>query len=502
MITIVIADDEKLIRTGLKIILQENLDIPLEILEAKNGKEALDLCNEKKPDLLITDIRMPIMDGVELMKNLASMQRKQNIIVLSGYDDFQYAKVAIQSGALSYILKPVDKKELIAAVKNAIMEVSKEEKSSNEKKLRQLFENGRLDGKLVLPEIKIKNGLHCISVYGNNAAAVIEQVFEGKNYYVIAQTRNSVCIVYFFEGPKLDIDATPLKDFIIGISSPADDYSMLRKLRNQSIIAAMESFFDVQTGIAYEKDKKIGIYYYNKENSVQSFPEIEDNYEKMIAGCGILDSSEIQKNVNKLFAPFYSNEKQEKSEKENSIGANLSAKKLFYLYKRITSNMFSRFFNSVESDIYLHMKGIMLENIFECEKLLDWKTAICDYVVYVSALLKQNTKQSPYITEALEYIKTHFTKNINMAIVANQVSVNYTWFSEKFKEHTGMNFNEYLKGLRIEESKKLLEKGCYKVYEVAERSGFSDVKYFMKQFREETGLSPTEWSNQHKMKNL
>ena len=59
MITIVIADDEKLIRTGLKIILQENLDIPLEILEAKNGKEALDLCNEKKPDLLITDIRMP-----------------------------------------------------------------------------------------------------------------------------------------------------------------------------------------------------------------------------------------------------------------------------------------------------------------------------------------------------------------------------------------------------------------------------------------------------------
>ena len=90
-----------------------------------------------------------------------------------------------------------------------------------------------------------------------------------------------------------------------------------------------------------------------------------------------------------------------------------------------------------------------------------------------------------------------FKKNINMAMVANQVSVNYTWFSEKFKEHTGVNFNEYLKRLRIEEAKSLLEKGCYKVYEVAERSGFSDVKYFMKIFREETGLSPTEWSNKH-----
>ena len=84
-----------------------------------------------------------------------------------------------------------------------------------------------------------------------------------------------------------------------------------------------------------------------------------------------------------------------------------------------------------------------------------------------------------------------------MAMVANQVSVNYTWFSEKFKEHTGVNFNEYLKRLRIDEAKKLLEKGTYKVYEVAERCGFSDVKYFMKIFREETGMSPTEWSKKH-----
>ena len=71
------------------------------------------------------------------------------------------------------------------------------------------------------------------------------------------------------------------------------------------------------------------------------------------------------------------------------------------------------------------------------------------------------------------------------------------WFSEKFKEHTGVNFNEYLKRLRIDEAKKLLEKGTYKVYEVAERCGFSDVKYFMKIFREETGMSPTEWSKKH-----
>ena len=69
MITIVLADDEKLIRAGLKKILLENVDIPLEIIEAKNGEEALEQCRNKRPEILITDIRMPVMDGVELMKN-------------------------------------------------------------------------------------------------------------------------------------------------------------------------------------------------------------------------------------------------------------------------------------------------------------------------------------------------------------------------------------------------------------------------------------------------
>ncbi len=138
MITIVLADDEKLIRAGLKKILLDTIDIPLEIIEAKNGEEALQACKEKKPEILITDIRMPVMDGVELMKNLSAIEEKQKpaIIVLSGYDDFSYAKAAIQSGALSYILKPVDKKELCSAVNSAIMNCLKEEKEQNEEKFR------------------------------------------------------------------------------------------------------------------------------------------------------------------------------------------------------------------------------------------------------------------------------------------------------------------------------------------------------------------------------
>jgi two-component system response regulator YesN len=206
MITVVLADDEKLIRAGLKKILLDSIDIPLEIIEAKNGEEALKLCQEKQPEILITDIRMPVMDGVELMKNISQLEEVQRpaIIVLSGYDDFSYAKAAIQSGALSYILKPVDKKELITAVNSAIMDYQKEEKEKNEEKFKQIIEKGRLDDVSGLPEITVKNGLRCIVIYGRNSAAALEAVMKGRRYYVVEQIRNSVLIVYPFDGVEVD----------------------------------------------------------------------------------------------------------------------------------------------------------------------------------------------------------------------------------------------------------------------------------------------------------
>lgn len=486
MITIVLADDEKLIRAGLKKILLDSIDIPLEIIEAKNGEEALEFCKEKKPEILITDIRMPVMDGVELMKQLSELDEKQKpaIIVLSGYDDFSYAKAAIQSGALSYILKPVDKKELISAVNSAIMNSQKEEKEQNEQKFRQIIEKGRLDDVSGLPEITIKNGLRCIVIYGKNPIQAVEAVMHDRRYYVVEQTRNSVLLVYPFDGVEVKYDPTYLDTYIVGISGPADDYSMLRTMRRQARTAAMQSFFDAETGMMLERQRRGGLYYWENDTHISDFTQLDEGYEKMISHCDIASPEEAQKDVENLFNCFKDN-------------AKLNSETLCYLYRKITSNMFTRYPGFTDSDMYLHIKSIMIENIFEFANLPEWQSSVLDYAVYLAALLKQDTKESPYITEALAFIKTHFKKNINMAMVANQVSVNYTWFSEKFKEHTGVNFNEYLKRLRIEEAKKLLEKGCYKVYEVAERCGFSDVKYFMKIFREETGMSPTEWSNKH-----
>ncbi|MCQ2598285.1 MAG: response regulator [Treponema sp.] len=473
MITVIIADDEKLIRAGIKKILAENIQIPLNILEAKNGAEALELCKTEKPDVLITDIRMPVMDGVELMKQVSALDENPAIIVLSGFDDFSYAKAAIQSGALSYILKPVDKKELVSAVSEAIENSCRAEQEKNEQNLKVIAAEGRIGSENSFDTDSFPNGYYVLSVSGQNSLSFIEKILKTVKYYVLEKKKDFSFLVIPKEALFLiteDVESVP---GVIGVSNPEKSLSNLKVSRRQSVCAFLQSFFEKEEG----KKKKV-FHYKEQEND---YSRIDSEYEKLTGRLEISEPSDIQKSLTKLFVFDQSLEK--------------ASEELYYLYSKIISDLFKRFPAYTEKDLYLNMKSIMIERLWLLKDLEEWKVYVRDYCIYLSALLSRGIVEHPFIEEALEYISKNYTKNINMAIVANHVSVNYTWFSEKFKEHTGVNFNEYLKNLRIEEAKRLLEKDCYKVYEVAERSGFGDVKYFMKTFREITGKTPTEWKN-------
>lgn len=479
MIEIVIADDEKLIRAGIAKIIKTSITIPLEIKEAKNGKEALEICKVDEPQVLITDIRMPIMDGVELMKNISELNPKPNIIVLSGFDDFVYAKSAIENGALTYILKPVDKTELINAVEQAITKYKKDEKKKTEDTLKNIISEGRIDKSTSISDSDFANGYYVINILGNQCRTSISQVLHSITYYTIESKKDFESILIPREALFLIESDFSLNQYKIGISSISTNISSLRFFKKQAFEALLQSFF---------RNSKSGIFRYEEENSKEDFSNLNDKYEKYISKLSISTPEEIVSEISKLFT-------------FNTENIKKSACELHFLYSKITEDLFSRFPIYSEKDLYLHLKTIMIENILIFTNLSDWLKNICDYSIYLSELMKKNNVEYPFIKEALEYVKANFNKNINMTMVANHVSINYTWFSEKFKEHMGMNFNEYLKKLRLEEACRLLQKDCYKVYEVSERSGFGDVKYFMKTFKEATGLSPSEWKKNHSIEN-
>ncbi len=116
MNTILIAEDEKFIRKGLVTMVRRS-GVPVEtILEARDGEEALELLRQNQVDLLITDIRMPKMDGIALVSQLGALDHQPMVLVISGYDDFSYAVEMLRSGAFDYLLKPVERERLFEAL--------------------------------------------------------------------------------------------------------------------------------------------------------------------------------------------------------------------------------------------------------------------------------------------------------------------------------------------------------------------------------------------------
>lgn len=470
VIKLLVTDDEKLIRAGIKKILTEAFEGSLEIFEAKNGKEALDFILLENPEIVITDIRMPILDGVELMRTLRAMEAPPDIIVLSGYDDFSYAKEAIVSGAVSYLLKPVDKEELKQTVSRAVQKITQRSKNEVHSMLQKVMMDGVIENNLPLQQEFSASGFYCLAVHTEFFNELMNEI-NSFDYYVLEQKRYiTLALVSSFDGRKIKEDPDIQSKYKISLSSLCTNLSSLRIIRDQALCAFMEFYLSEKTGCTA----------YSEDNMVFDFSYTDAAFEKFVRTIQNGKIEDICSSVFELCSLFNTDEK-----KKGTV--------LFYVYNLVSQNLPKRFSGYSENDSYLTMKNVMIEQIWNCPSIEIWIHYVIDYAVYISVIIKKNAVEFPFIHEALDYIAAHYSENINMTMVANAVSVNYTYFSEKFKEHTGKNFNEYMKTLRVQKAAALLEKGCYKVYEVAQKTGFSDVKYFMKIFKEVTGTSPGKY---------
>lgn len=119
MIKILVVDDERIIRKGIEIIIRERIE-DAEALLAENGERALEIVREENPQIVVTDIKMPDMDGIRMMEHIREFDKKIVFIVLSGYNDFSFCKKALRNKAMDYLLKPVDEDELVCTIKKAI----------------------------------------------------------------------------------------------------------------------------------------------------------------------------------------------------------------------------------------------------------------------------------------------------------------------------------------------------------------------------------------------
>jgi two-component system, response regulator YesN len=411
-----LVDDEYLVRKGInETINWEEHGIKI-IAEAANGEEGLEMALQYIPDIILTDIRMPFMDGLEFMSKLTATGLNFNIIVLSGYEEFSYVRTAIQNGAADYLLKPIDNAQLL----DTVIKVGKKLKEERSTKL--YFE--RLKDELSAIKKQFLREL-IIGVYKNK-----DEILEKLKF--------------------LEIPIETFENYITSIR--INEYNLvlqqlskeeLTKFKEQIIysISQLLLLHSKFMGVVIEKDEEEWVIVIHMLNSN------DDIIELIKSRC-----IELIDRIKKEFSQTI------------SIGI-------------------SDVCNNIE-DINIAYKEAYTASFF---KLLPGSSS----VGYIKEKDVVGIRQE--IRETLKYIRNNYSKEITIEMAAKELYISASYLMHIFKDEIGKTFNECLTEYRIEAAKGLLMDSKNKIYEVCEKVGYGDVKYFSQVFKKCTGMSPSEY---------
>ncbi|WP_276354344.1 response regulator transcription factor [Cohnella caldifontis] len=513
MLKVMIADDESWIRKGLKAMIEwDRLGLACDA-EAVDGWEALELAETRMPDILITDVRMPGIDGLQLAARMLERSPRLKVLMISGYSEFEYVKSAIQLDAVSYILKPINPAELNGALGKAV------DRLRSEKKEELLA--GQLPGYLE----KLAGDL-CLGRAGASGAQAFRDTLQLQNM----AAEYLACAIFHYDDSQYDAETmahlleraeaswTPEGKRLIlwergsrriaavvlcdGRRETAGDLSrLLLALKRMNVGGVRVSVGDaVRIGEcdklsrscreAWETAER---HPFQSEIEVMSYSPAEEE------PPGTPYPLHLQKKLADLMAlgdlPGMEAAAQEIGAYYRGVeGATMKHVRSFYLgiVTEIVKTLLAK--PSFHEDLV--QKGfdfcLRLDRYEDLRRLTDWLLGYLREIHAVRETAGQRDVQRN-ILAAADYIREHYAEEISLNSVSTRFFITSTYFSSMFKEVIGENFLEFLTRIRMEHAKELLEHSALKVGQIGERVGYADSRYFSKLFKKQTGLMPTEY---------
>lgn len=532
MLKMILADDEYIVRDGLRnIIPWEEYGIEV-VAEASDGQEAYSLCQELNPDILFTDIRMPIMDGLEVAMKLQEQGSSTRIIIISGIQDFTYAKTALDVNAEGYILKPVKINELKDVIRKVVSRINME-RNSQEKLLKmknQLHENmpvmrenflrnviagihskeQDMDEKIQFFSIpfnkneKLVTAVLQIDDYNNTICDYKEEnkqlllfsvnniIEEIVNNYdsglCITMNENEFVLIFneksLLAGKHMEICeeiVSCLNKFLkisvsIGVGDPANDLSNLNQSYKDALSALQGRFYTGKNSILNAKDV-------NVKNKNIEFPNLYEKENKFINCLKLGDSDGTAKTLDEIFEFFCSN---------NSLPVGYVQSICMELVCIASRNMYELDENI---DNIVANRTAILEKIYRTENIFELKDYMLSVFHHISDYFssKYNQKNSKAINKIKEIIKRHYMKNIGVSEISSEIYLSPNYISLIFKKETGQTITEYLTEVRMTAAKELLKTTDFKVFEIAEMVGYENPHYFSTVFKKFTGIHPQKY---------
>ena len=464
MKTVLIAEDEKFIRLGLKTMLQRS-DVPVaEILEARDGEEALQILREHPVDLLITDIQMPKMDGIALAQRSRELPNPPMVLAVSGYDDFDYAVSMLRNGVSDYLLKPVERQKFCDVLEKLEAQYLQRQQAAEQTHSRYL----RALRYLMLE--RSADSHEAQELIGRYEAQFFQGAYQGflcreisdpLSREVISIRAGENCVLYLTRQAE---QLTPLLPRIAGFSQPVQGLAALRQCYMQAYSGWKQAFFAGKpcSGVP-EKDA-------SAEPTVTA--------EQLLSLVGLSRDKEVLRLM----------DVQARMVRQGDLTPEAFAA----LSEKFIRDLGSTYKNLIDpGDDPVRFGEIWRFDSVQTyfEELSQWLSCFCGRIGQEFADYENKQK----IRQAVCYMQENYRTPLNMTMVSNQVSMNYSLFSLLFKQYTGTNFVNYLQNLRLKEAKRLLTQTDWRVGEICRRSGFTDEKHFLKVFKSAVGLSPSEY---------
>lgn len=533
MIKVVIADDEEKVCQLIKGLIAWE-DLGMEVVGvAYNGVEALELVREKLPDLIITDIRMPGYDGLELIKYSKEIKDNIYFIIISGFQHFQYAQSAMKYGVSDYLLKPIKEEDLLFSLNKMKQKHSEKIAQKNNLKLLEsrlkhkgiilrdnlfsevIFKQADFDINTTIDQINKDYNYSFRPGFFQVAIVKIDSANEEPNTRAlpivkdnVTKTINrlllnhcfdfSVCDdkswLYIVLNANFDLQTTVRKQlkniveelnardsvfshfkFTLGAGSIVEEIKLLHGSYRAARFSIMERLLDDTMHFIEKTPIDDDLNEYNALLLALN--------RRLETAIEVLDIENVLGCINNL--------------KQETISLNqLNGESVYWLLEEVwemyVQHLRINQFISVSEDRPLESFANQANNCGSLDELFDHLLALIDQSM---TSIKENQKQreTKPIRIAKQYIQQHYMNSITLEEISNLVGFNPTYFSTLFKKNSGSNFVDYLSEVRINKAKELLKETDLSVAVICEEVGYLDMKHFKKMFKKKTGLNPNEF---------
>ncbi|MGP1908517.1 response regulator transcription factor [Metabacillus sp. JX24] len=517
MMKVILADDEIQIRRGLKMKAnweEEGFEIAG---EASNGKEALELVKETCADVVITDVRMPVMDGIEFAGRCSREFPHVKVIVLSGYSDFEYVRSSLVEGVKDYLLKPVAPNDLAEALRRVKEDIAADKKKKLEsEQLTRLVHTQLEEMKEQCVLQLVKQGwsefeekrLHHFKL-GFLADQMKKVQFFTADLRTAADSENELWLPFRMmcreiagTYEKTAVFHDPSYAHMIHFLHCSDTYSPSAETIVKKVQTCVRKYLGAEAVIGLGSPVSVSELKSGYISSLLAWSQsAQDEKPQMTDGTLQKDASALSPHMEKKIAASIENG----SMKEGILLLNET------LDEAKARSVFSFSFTAGRLLLLLESLAVKYdmsrpeinERMWTCQQSIGELTShqmVSEHITEFArrVILHVNVfRSSPnglsIVENVRRYLELNYAQEVSLSTLAEQFHINSAYLSERFKLHVGKNFSDYLTELRIRHACELLTDKQLKVIDIAYLTGFSNSGYFSTVFKKQTGQTPAEY---------